>query len=250
MPATTSVNADNPQNHSIRPQHLRAPSMAGNDTSHRSRFGQVLFENREARRVPGPVRSNRSFQTGKDARIRQPFVPTHPHTSRQTMNATTRGEQQILQREQALPFPSSSPTPSALPPQSQPLSPENATRSLHRYTDTRPTWRVLLANQREERTHKRSQDSMVPREHRAIDPSRATKAETTSMPSADDTEPNIINSYPPSSSDHEVQATSRPTSLNSQCSYALANEDDYVVEQEPCFEDSEWDRCNVSSAED
>lgn len=75
-----------------------------------------------------------------------------------------------------------------------------------------------------------------------------TETRSTSHPSAAELE--IIESYASRSEGSESRAGSRPTSLNSQYGYVLANEEDYVVEGTSSRGDNEWDECEVSSNED
>ena len=75
-------------------------------------------------------------------------------------------------------------------------------------------------------------------------------AGTRLVPGSADAELDIIDSYFSPSIDQVVRTHSRPTSLNSQYGYALANEEDYVLKEESDHEDDEWDLCEVSSSED
>ena len=56
-------------------------------------------------------------------------------------------------------------------------------------------------------------------------------------------------SYASPSEESEDGASNRPNSLNSVYSYALANEEEYVVEEVSDGEDEEWDDCETLSSD-
>lgn len=183
--------------------------------------------------------------------MRRAGIPARPHASGQTYTAPTRsGELDNRSLGQMTrPFPPSPPAsdPRAHP---QPLSPIITSSSSGSNTNPRHIWSLLVAKQRRERTRGLGQGSGNPPVGRMNEPSRTTKTETSSPPSSDNAELDVINSYLPPPNDQETRAESRPASLESQLSYALASEDDCWVEEEPGCEDDGWDLCEVSSSDD
>ena len=248
---TTMENADNPHDHSTQTQHSRDPLKAGNKTSRHSLQGKLFPGDRKVGQVPGPAWSKRIPQTGKDTGMRRTDMPARPHASGQTYTAPTRSGELDNRSLGQMTRPSPpSPPPSDSRPQPQPPSPVAISSFSGSNMNSRHIWSLFIAKQRRERIHGLGQGSGNPPEGRMNEPSRTTKAETSSLPSSDNAELDVINSYLPPPNDQEAQAKSRPASLGSQLGYALASEDDCWVEEEPGCGDDGWDLCEVSSSDD
>ncbi len=80
--------------------------------------------------------------------------------------------------------------------------------------------------------------------------SNPVQSETWSTSKYSEVELDVINSYATPSEGSESRTGTRPTSLSSQYGCALANEEEYVVEELSDREDGEWDNCEVSLNEE
>ena len=236
-------NQDNSQNRSVQPRYSRQPPRAGWQSSRQSRQDRPNPGNFKVRQVRTAARSERYSLNGQENRMGRAGVDVTAAVNG-ARRASKRGETcctHLLSQ--------SSPNSRAL--SSNPLPPGDLPVSSHSDRKVRQVDGFRALEQYSGHGRGSVHGRQRAREKRVSGHGRTTiTAGTRLVPSSADAELDIIDSYFSPSIDQVVRTHSRPTSLNSQYGYALANEEDYVLKEESDHEDDEWDRCEVSSSED
>ncbi|KAL9075014.1 MAG: hypothetical protein Q9161_001945 [Pseudevernia consocians] len=226
-------NQDNSRNRSVQPRCSRQPPRAGWQSPRQSRQGRQSPGSFKVRQLPTAARSERYSLNGQENRMGGAGVD---------VTAAVNGARRASKRgETCCPHLHSQSSPNSRAVSSNPLPPGDLSVSSHSDRKARQVdgFRAL------EQYREHVREDRVSGHGRTI-----ITAGTRLLPGSADTELDIIDSYFSPSIDQVVRTHSRPTSLNSQYGYALANEEDYVLKEEAGHGDDEWDLCEVSSSED
>ena len=234
-------NQGNSGDHSVQPWYSRQPPKAGWQSLRQSRQGGLHPGNFEVRQVPTAARSERYLQFGQGNGMGRAGVDAA------AVNGARRASKLAQTPSPHRPS-QSSPNPRAVSPQS--LSPGDLSGSSHSERTTRQVNGFRALEQYRERGRGSVRGRERAGEGRVRGRGRTMDAGTRFISSSADAELDIIDSYLSPSIDQRFRTHARPTSLDSQSGYVLANEEDYVPKEEPDHEDDGWDRCEVSSSED